>query len=103
MTKEQIGDRVTAIAAKAAEETDEPRLAHIEKALFLVELISVGAKHVTQDHYGPVSNCLGCAMTDTLKELNALDEARNRADAGQTQEPQDAQARLAEFRQRVGQ
>ena len=56
MTKEQIGDRLAAIAAKAAEETDESRLAHIEKALFLAELISVGAKHVTKDHDGPISN-----------------------------------------------
>ena len=98
MTKEQISDRLTAIGTRIETEEDAAKLTHLDKAAFLLELISVGAKHVTQDHYGPVSNCLGCAMTDTLKELNALDEARNRADAGQVKEPQDAQARLAEQR-----
>ena len=94
-------DRLGAISERLGLEKDEARLAHIDKALMLAELISVGAKHVTKDHDGDVSNCLGCAMTDTLKELNVLDEARNRADAGQTQEPQDAQARLAEQRARL--
>ena len=103
MTKEQISERLIAIGARIETEQDEARLTHLDKAAFLLELISVGAKHVTQDHYGPVSNCLGCAMTDILKELNALDEARNWADAGQREPPQDAQAALAKFRQRVGQ
>ena len=97
MEKAEITQRLIGIGT-AVDVVDAAKLEHIDRALFLAELISVGAKHVDSDHIGPVNNCLGCAMTDTLKELVALDTARNMADAGQREPPQDAQARLASFR-----